>query len=282
MTSCVRVVVAGCVVLLLLVGCQTEEAPTDYVARVHDRYLTQDELDASLQNLAGLDTIEARRQIIEQWVTRTLLLQEALALNLESTPAVRKRLEEQKRAVLVTALTNRIYDAAEVDPSPEDVRDYFASHRDQLRLREPYVRVRYLVTDRRADAQRIREELVEGASDSLWVVRARATALNPTRALELAQRYLPASRLFTRLPRMRAALTDLQEGETAPIITQNDSLHHVLHVVERVPEGTPPELEWVEPEIRRRLVVRARKQMYAREVQRLRNEAKARNALDIR
>lgn len=280
--SFARCIVAGCAAVLLLVGCESEEAPTDYVARVHDRYLTQNELDASLQNLAGLDTTEARRQIIEQWVTRTLLLQEALALNLENTPEVRKRLEEQKRAVLITALTNRIYDAAEVEPSPGDVRNYFASHRDQLRLREPYVRVRYLVTARRADAQRIRDQLAEGASDSLWTTWARTSAMDPTQALELARRYMPVSRLFARLPQMRAALTDLGEGETAPVITRNDSLHHIIQVVERVPEGTPPELEWVEPEIRRRLMVRARKQMYAREVQRLRNEAKARNALDIR
>jgi hypothetical protein len=69
-------------VATLLAGCRTEEAPERYAARVGDMYLTQSELDASLRDLAGLDTIEARRQIIEQWVTRTLLLQEALALNL--------------------------------------------------------------------------------------------------------------------------------------------------------------------------------------------------------
>jgi hypothetical protein len=253
--------------------------------------LQQSDLNASLQDLAGLDTAEARRQIIEQWVTRTLLLQEALAMNLEDTPAVRKRLEEQERAVLVTALTSRIYDAAEVAPTREEIEAYFERHRDRLRLREPYVRVRYLVTRRAETAERIREQMQEQtaapgadtsrAADALWQQVAREHALDPERAQRLSQQYVPVSRLFIRNATLRATLSRLRAGDLAPVVS-TDSLHHVLHLVERIPEGSAPELAWVEPEIRRRLVVRARKQMYAREVQRLRNEAKARNALEIR
>jgi hypothetical protein len=268
-------------VATLLAGCRTEEAPERYAARVGDMYLTQSELDASLRDLAGLDTIEARRQIIEQWVTRTLLLQEALALNLENMPEVQKRLQEQERAVLVTALTNRIYDEAEVEPTPSEVRDYFERHRDQLRLREPYVRIRHLATQRREAAERLRRQLQALPTDSLWARAAPPLALNPSRALGLAQQYVPEARLFSRMPTVRNALAQLRDGGIAPVI-RTDSVYHVLQLVERVSEGSPPELAWVEPEIRRRLVVRARKQMYAREVQRLRNEAKARNALEVR
>jgi len=76
-------------------------------------------------------------------------------------------------------------------------------------------------------------------------------------------------------------LRGMSDGEVAPV-TRADSLYHVVQLVRRVPAGTSPELSWVAPEIRRRLEMRARKQMVAREVQRLRNEAQARDALDIR
>jgi hypothetical protein len=59
-------------------------------------------------------------------------------------------------------------------------------------------------------------------------------------------------------------------------------LYHVLHLVDRADAGTIPERAWVEAEIRRRLRLRGRKQMYAREVERLRNEARARGTLDVR
>ena len=271
----------GLCACFLLVGCESESPPPDYVARVGDAYLTQEELNTSLRDLAGLDTAEARKQIIEQWVTRTLLLQEALDRNLEESPDVQRRLREQERAVLVTALTNRIYDSEEVAPTDEEIRTYFARHQDQLRLREPYIRVRYLATKRRADAKRVHQRLAASVSDSLWGQFARQYAIDSLRALGLAQRYAPESRLFSRLPKLRTTLRDLQSGDLAPIVS-SDSIHHVLQLMERIPAGTSPRLEWIRPEIRRRLMVRARKQMYAREVQRLRNEAKARNALEIR
>jgi hypothetical protein len=56
----------------------------------------------------------------------------------------------------------------------------------------------------------------------------------------------------------------------------------VLQLVKRAAPGTVPPLEWVEDEIHERLRIQSRKQMYARQVQRLRNEALAREALDVR
>jgi hypothetical protein len=50
--------------------------------------------------------------------------------------------------------------------------------------------------------------------------------------------------------------------------------------IERVPAGTPPEFAWVKDDIRRRLVLWRRKQMYARHVERLRNQPRSNGALE--
>jgi parvulin-like peptidyl-prolyl isomerase len=92
---------------------------------------------------------------------------------------------------------------------------------------------------------------------------------------------VPQSRLFARYPYVRNALEALGAGEVAPVV-RDDSLFHVLQLVRRIPAGTAPKLTWIEPKVRRRLRIRSRKQMYAREVQRLRTEAKARNDLVVR
>lgn len=271
--------------LVLTAACSTESAPEEYVARVGDRYLTQSELDTSLQGMgAGIDTSEARKQIIEQWVTRTLLLNEALRLNLAEEPDVQRRLEDVRRSVLVTELTNRLYEQAELAPSPDAVASYYQRHREQLRLREPYVRVRHLRTQSPEDAQAAREALSEAGTataDSLWPALVRQYGDRPEEAQSLSDRFLPESRLFATLPYVRDELAELGDGDVAPVI-EDDGAHHVVQVVRRVPAGTVPEQAWVEDEIRRRLTVRSRKQMYAREVQRLRNEARAQNRLDVR
>ena len=270
--------------LVLLAACGDEQAPEAYVARVGDEYLTQEALADMMGTRVGLDTTEARQQIIEQWVTRTLLHREALNRNLQDEPAVQKQLEEQRRTVLVTALTNRLHKSLDVSPSESDVRSYFERHRDDLRLREPYARVRFLTTTRRDTAASIRERLAAAdpsEADSLWTRLAEQHATAPEYSQRLANQFFPASRLRNNLPVGPDALDELDDGAVAPVLAV-DSTFHVLQVVQRLEEGADARLAWVEPEIRRRLAIRARKQMYAREVQRLRNQAQARNALEIR
>jgi hypothetical protein len=269
---------------ILWTGCQQKSATQTYVARVGDMHLTQTELQAMLQTVSEADTSGAREQIIEQWVTRTLLYQEALERNLDADPAVQERLETQRRTVLVTTLTDRMYASFDASPSQAEVEAYFERHREQLRLREPYIRVRHLALRSPTAAAQARERLAQAATaaaDSVWrrIVRSQdsATVAQPP----LPDRLYPASRLREGRPVLPSILRGMSDGEVAPV-TRADSLYHVVQLVRRVPAGTSPELSWVAPEIRRRLEMRARKQMVAREVQRLRNEAQARDALDIR
>lgn len=264
------------------IGCQSEEASSSYVARVGSHYLTQSDLDRMLAGMGPtLDSTEARQQIIDQWVTRTLLYREAQRQNLESVEKVQRELDRQRRSILVTALKNRLYDEADLAPSPEAVRAYFEQHKEQMRLREPYASVRYLATARRAAAQTVHEALrtLSPEEDSTWTRLVQEHAADTLQAHRLSQRSLPASRLTEQLPFSAEQLAALQDGDITPVV-ENNGRYHVLRLDRRIPEGTAPQLEWVEPKIRRRLRIRARKQMYAHEVQRLRNEAQANDALE--
>lgn len=272
----------GLLLLPLVAGCESEDPPPSYVARVGTQYLTQDDLDRMLAGMGpSHDTSAARQQVIEQWVTRTLLYREAQRLNLQSVEEVQRRLERQRRSILIAALKNRLYEEADLSPSEEEVQTYFQRHKDQLSLREPYVSVRYLSTDRRAAAETVREALrtLPIESDSAWNHLVREYAADTARAHHVSRHYLPERRLGKQLPALREELGALKEGDTAPLINANGR-YHVLRLDRRIPEGTPPKLRWLEHEIRHRLRIRARKQMYAHEVQRLRSKAQADGALE--
>lgn len=267
-----------------LVGCESESPPESYVARVGDQHLTQEQLDRMMEGMGSTpDTTEARQQVIEQWVTQTLLYREALRLNLEQVPEVQRKLEKQRQSTLTSSMTNRIYDEAEIAPSQEEVRTYFERHKDQLQLREPYVRVRYLAAATPSEAQTVRRELLSRGSsmpDSVWTQLIHEHAEDPKSAQSISDRFLPEDRLLAYLPQFQNRLSSLREGEVTPVV-ENDSQYHVLHLDRRVSEGAEPELAWLEDEIRQRLKIRSRKQMYTREVQRLRNEARANDELEI-
>ncbi|PSQ54846.1 MAG: hypothetical protein BRD28_01340 [Bacteroidetes bacterium QH_10_64_37] len=274
--------IGGLLVLALGTGCQSNDPPSSYVARVGSHYLTQDDLSRMLADMGpARDSAAARQQVIDQWVTRTLLYREAERLNLQSVDSVQQQLERQRRSVLVSALKTRLYRETDRTPSSSEVRTYFERHKEQLSLREPYVRVRYLSTARRAAAQTARQTLrtLPPQSDSTWRGLVRTHAADTTQAYRLSQRFLPVSRLTRQLPFLEEVLGRLEEGDAAPVLDANGR-YHVLRLDRRLPEGADPKLKWIEPEIRRRLRIRARKQMYAHEVQRLRSQAQADGAIE--
>src|SRR5690606_33766784 len=106
-------------------------------------------------------------------------------------------------------------------------------------------------------------------------------AADPATSQELAANYYPERRLLTVQPVLGPALASLRVGETTAVLGE-EGRYLLGYLADRVPAGTVPELPWVEDELRERMGIQARKQIYARQVQRLRNEALAREALQIR
>lgn len=271
-------------IFLLSSGCGEAPPEAAYVARVGDAYLTEQELAEALPQL-GADSTAARQQFIEQWITNQLLYREAQRRNLANEPSVQQRIREEERSILINALTNRLFETTPAAPSPSDIASYYERNKNQLRLREPFVRIRYLSTTNINTARSVREELVDlddsAAADSMWAVLVNRHAAEPAEAHELAAHHYPRSTLFPQQAALRNQLNGIAPGATSEMV-RNDGRVHVIQLVSEVPAGTIPEQAWVEDTIRRRLQIRARKQMYAREVQRLRNEARAEGAIEIR
>ena len=272
--------------LLVSVGCGGNEQRPDYVARVDDQYLTAAELDEALQTMPPrLDTADARKQVIEQWITNALLFEEATRRGLRSSEEVRRQLEESERSVMASALLSLMYEEEQAEPTPAEIQSYFERNKELFRIREPFVRVRHLAHADRDTAVAARQELIALARstnpDSLWQLTAARFSDDVSGSLDLSATHLPQSHLFSNQPELHGAMVDLRPGETSAVIPFADA-YHVVQVVDRAQPGSLPEIEWVEDELRRRLVIQSRKQIYASQVQRLRNEALAREDLEIR
>ena len=270
--------------LVLTSGCGQQTSPETYVAQVGDAYLMQEEVNAALENLPSrLDSAEARRQFIDQWVTNELLFQEALRRNLRAQDAVQRRLAESERAVLIDALVSELFEETSEALSPTEIRAYFELHKEQLRLHEPFVRVRYLYTANADSARRARTLLQQTPSanaDSAWALLSARFSEDAALSQSLASNYFPESRLFMEQTMLRERLAQMRPGEIAPLI-EDDEQRHLLQLADRVPAGTLPELPWIEEQVRRQLTIDTRKQMYERQVQRLRTEALSREVLVI-
>lgn len=273
------------VIAVSLLGCDRRPDGPDFVARVGDSYLLKDDVDRSIAALPWpQDTVEARNQIIEQWMANELLFQEAQRRNLRQDEEVRRLLQESERSVLVNALVSRIYEDNPVTPSNSELQAYFERHKEQLRLRESFARVRYLEAATLEDAEEARRILQASETtsrDSVWIRAIEQLASDVAFSSEKSFNFFPEGRLFAANPALRELLGRLREGEIGPVVETN-GLFYVVQLVERVNAHTIPESEWIEDELMQRLVIEGRKQLYARHVQRLRNEALAREDLELR
>jgi len=280
-----RHIFAVSILATLSAGCSEGQGVCDFVARVGENCLSEDDLIAALSSVpAGLDSTHAAGQVIDRWITDELLSQEARRRNLGEDPEVKRRLEENERSILISTLVDRLFD--EVEPANErEIESYFEKNIENLRLREPFLRIRYLTTSDSVAAISAVSVLdsisVSANPDSVWLSTIADIGDDPETATVLSTSYFPASRLFRNIPYLRDAIAPLPPGQSRIVLT-DDGLFHVIQLVDRVDAGTTPKMEWIVEDIRNRLLIDKRKQMYTDQVQRLRNRALAGGLLEVR
>ncbi len=271
------------VLLISIVACETRDSPDEFVARVGDSYLLNSDVEASLVNLtANIDSSEARKQIIDQWVDNELLYQEARRLRLASKDHIKRRLDESARAVLIEGLISEYHDKADSEITSVDITTYYENNKEYLRFFEPFIRIRYLNHSNRDSLELAVQLLTRSAdSDSVFVLLAERFSHSPEEHIKMSQRFLPETSLFHNQPKLNDLLINSEPG-SPPKLIQVDSLFHLLQVMDRSPTGAIPELTWIEDFIREQLMIRSRKQNYIRSVQVLRVEAEFEEEIEIK
>jgi hypothetical protein len=258
-------------------GCSPPPEPEPFVARVGNAKLTEAEIADLLQDRSAfLDSADAVSQIVEQWVTNELLYQEALSRGLRGDPDVRTLLSDNERSVLIDALVTRFLDT-EIGEGPDEaaIQTYYEQHRDQLVLREPYVRIRHRVFTNPDSA-----EFAQQALNGLPLPDSGATDQWNTSGIQ-DDVFYPEAHVFAASPGLNMLLRDLSPGDVR-LVSTPDSSYHVVQLLDRMTSGTVPDREMVRETIRERLTIEMRKQLYARQVERLRTRALAREELVVK
>ncbi|MDA0683950.1 MAG: peptidylprolyl isomerase [Bacteroidetes bacterium] len=266
------------VIVLGVSSCkQTPPAP-EYVARVGEAVLTMNEINRLLENQSVfLDSADVVSQIVEQWVTNELLFQEARDRGLRGDPEVQRLLADNERSVLINAFVNRaVSEELGNGPNESALQTYYEQHRDQLALREPFVKVRHIIFDDADSAEAARGILQRSGLEPL----PRPMGRNANQGLN-EEAFYPQRQLFAAIPGLNQAVDGLDVGEVMSVFA-HETAFHVVQLLDRLPEGTVPSIDMIRDDIRDRVAIQIRKQLYARQVQRLRTRALAREELEIR
>jgi peptidyl-prolyl cis-trans isomerase C len=233
--------VRSVLLLTLLAACRQAEPPApDLVARIGDEEIRYGRFEEYVKRTAGDgETVlsgDVLSQLFDQFLDEELLVRLAVDRGLVkqdgTTAAARRRAID---ALLAADLK---------EPGTEEMAAYYQAHREEF-ARPERVRLRQILTEDRATAERALRELARGAD---FAEVARQLSRDPSAASggfqgELAREDLP--------PGFADVIFSLQPGEVSRLIPAEYGFH-IFQVVSRSPAEVVP-LEAARAEIAERL-----------------------------
>lgn len=132
----------------------------DEVATVNGQAISKAAYEEALAGMPPqmqerMSTPEGKVSLLDDLITQEVLMQEAGRLGVEKDPAVKSRLEEARRQILVQSVIQKI---AESDVTDDKVKAYYQSHQDEFRQ----VRASHIVVETEDQAKDAKKRAVKG------------------------------------------------------------------------------------------------------------------------
>ena len=178
---------------LLLISCEEDQGQDGAVARVNDRYLLEEDIVEKFpSNLSAEDSILFRKNFIEQWAMKELLLEKAKLNVSDQEGEIDQLVNDYRRALLIERYKRALLQQ-ELDTTltSEDIYAYYELNKNVYRLNEELLRLSYIhfdleLPDRKEIIKRFKaakeedldyfsehelEYFSSSLNDSLWVSR---------------------------------------------------------------------------------------------------------------
>ena len=257
----------------LILACSKDAPPKQFVARVDQEILTEDELGGVNDSLAR--TMRYKREYINEWVNSALLYQEAIRRGLGNNDGVRKQIEWATRKLVVAALLDgELY--GEENVTGDEIVALYNGGGNAFRLREDVVKVSYVLFGDRDAANSFRSKLLRGTEWNVAVEEAQKDSLLKPHLVQVASRqFFTQSNLYP--AELWKLARNLGENEVS-FVVKTAAGYYILvaHGVKR--QGELPELEYVRNEIRDRILVERRRLKY----EKLLTEVRSKHSVEVR
>jgi peptidyl-prolyl cis-trans isomerase C len=256
-TGIAAAVLAGSV---LLNGCDRQDEPVEYLARVNEEYLTLEMIRERLDESHGMHEAMIR-EYVNQWLTSEILYQEARRRGLDRDERVLKPLQDVRRHLAINALLeDEIYNEEYADISDSQIAAYFEANSDEFVADQPLVDVSFVLFEQRNAATSFRNAVVQGADWDTALETILADGERAGSVLEIGERGYYKERDLYPAEIWRAARQLGVGGVSFPISTSVG--FYIVRHHQTVPQGRTYPIEYVSNEIMERLVIEKRQQRY--------------------
>ena len=223
----------------LFSGCGKETPQRDFVAKVNNSYLSNEDLQTIIDSIPRSN--QFRSEIIRNWVNRECLYQQALKEGILKSNEYQKIIDDSKKELAAAMMLKKFYEENEITVDDKSLEAYFASHNDLFRLNnEAYLLNRIIFTNE-DEAIQFRTTVVE----SNWnkasnVFKNEISDLSINKLIDGPEIH-PAELL--------RIIEGLDRKEISIVVNIGENNYTVVQLIEKYPKGTIPPLDVIKDKV---------------------------------
>jgi len=141
------------------VSCTEKKEEEEYIAKVGDSYLTEEEVDQVIS--ANADSSKFREEYIRQWIEDELLFLAAKKKGILNSDEYKSLTKQSSKMTANSLMIRSIIENVEIDDAPSSIRKYFNDNPDEFKLTQPAILYNYAAFDKYSDAERFKTSLLQ-------------------------------------------------------------------------------------------------------------------------
>jgi hypothetical protein len=251
-------------VVLTTIGCSKSAPDKTPVARIDNQMLALEEIRAHIDTSREPSQAQIQ-QYVQRWLTEESLYREAIDRGLDHTDEMNQKMEDVRRQLAINALLEKeVYSKKTTNFSTLDIRQYYEAHVQEFNVLHDMALVSFALFKNRDAATEFRNLVLKGTQwNSAINQYAQSVVLRVDSSYRTEATLIPAEL-------WRVASKSTSRELSFPISTDNG--YYIIVVWKLIKQGQTADVSLVEQEIRGRLTVERRRQMYDQLIQNLRSK----------
>jgi hypothetical protein len=244
------------------IGCSKNVPDKTPVARIDNQTLALEEIRAHIDTSREPSQAQIQ-QYIQRWLTEESLYREAINRGLDRTDEMNQKLDDVRRQFAINALLEKeVYSQQTSEFSGQDIHQYYDAHIQEFNVMHDIALVSFALFKNRDAATEFRNLVLKGTPwNSAINQQTQSVIMRVDSSYQTQESLIPAEL-------WRVALKSTSRELSFPISTGHG--YYILVVWKFIKQGQTADESLVEQEIRGRLTVERRRQIYSQFVQNLR------------
>ncbi len=230
----------------VLAGCSKPSPQKNFVARVNNSYLTENQLDAMIDT--GSTSNFYRSEVIRNWINRELLYQQAVKKGILKSDEYKKLTSRSSKEIAVSLLLQKYYEDEKVDYEPKDLEDFYNSNKDEFKRFYDSYYINIISFDNEDNAIQFRSTVLASDWESALNIFKDDSSIVyvKSNALLFAYEIHPVA--------VERVVTSLSPGEVSIVIVDQSGRYTVVNEIQKYSKDTVPPFEVVRPLVEGRFV----------------------------